>query len=136
MCEFVNIRRFADLFCRTMFGQQVTGFVDAVHQGLGPLLLLEIAGHFVGDVVPELFAAFFVDGFVAYDGKIAGFGGDENQYIVMIGPLVQVHAGKIFLGGDDRISDFVMANENMDPAAGLLLSFTNGGEDRIVIDLG
>lgn len=72
-------------------------------QGMTELLVAKMDAHSIHDMFPELFAAFFMDGFVANYSKFVSSRGNENQDGVVPEGLVHSETFKLSLRSDDRI---------------------------------
>lgn len=112
-----------------MLREDFAGRRDAVDDSVGELALFEAAGHLIGDFLPELLAAFGVDAFVAEDGEVARFGGDENQHAVAIFGVGHLHALELELCAGDRIGRLGIGNEDTNLAGGFCLGGLDGGDN-------
>src|SRR5437868_7821344 len=70
-----------------MFREQFAGRFDPFHQRPGEILAQEMFAHPGHEVLPELFAAFLVDAFIAYHRKFLFARRDKNKDGVAFGRL-------------------------------------------------
>ncbi len=83
-----------------MRGQQFPDFLDAFNDGATKLLVLKMRPHSIYDVLPELFAAFFVDRLVANNCEFVRSWRYENQHCVALAGLLHSETLKLFLCND------------------------------------
>ena len=83
-----------------MRGQQFTDFLDALDDGVTKPLILKMDTHSIHNVLPELFAAFFVNRFIANNSELVRPRRNENQHSIAFASLVHSEALKFFLCND------------------------------------
>lgn len=96
-----------------MCGQQFADFLYAFDDGAAKLLVLEMRPHSTCNVLPELFAALFVNRFVANNGELVRSRRYENQHRIALAGLMHSETLKLFLCNDQRIDiEFSTLNIN------------------------
>jgi hypothetical protein len=106
--------------------QHLANFVDRFCQCVAEFFILKMNPHSIDNVLPELFAAFFVNRFVADNGELVGPRRYENKDGVALASLVHCEALKFLLRNHHRIGvEFAALNINANFARGFRFRFTN-----------
>ncbi len=100
-----------------MRGQQFADLLNGFDNGMAKFLVLKMRAHHVNNSLPELFAAFLVDRFVANYGKLMRAGRDENEHGIAFARFVHSEPVKFLLRSNQRIGIQLAAlNVNADLA--------------------
>jgi len=100
--------------------QHLADFVNRFCQRVAEFFILKMNPHSIDNVLPELFAAFFVNRFVADNGELVGPRRYENKDGVALASLVHSQPQKFFLRNHQRIGiQFAALNKNANLARGL-----------------
>lgn len=100
--------------------QHLADFLDGFGDSAAKLLVLKMRPHSINDLPPELFAAFFVNRFVADNGELVGPRRYENKDGIALASFVHSETLKLFLCNDQRIgAQFSALNVNANLAGGL-----------------
>ena len=92
--------------------------------------------HSLNQSLPEFFAAFFMDRFVAYDRKLVGARRHKNEHGIALRRFVHSEPMKLFLRSDEWIYIQVSAlNENTNLAGSFRFGLPDCGDDPIVLEL-
>ena len=111
-------------------------FSDHLRQCVIEFFVLKMRPHPVHNVLPELFAAFFVDRLIANNSELARSWRYENQHRIALAGLIHSEPLKFFLSNDPRIAtQFVALNINANFAGGFRFSFANCVNDPIILEL-
>ena len=86
-----------------MRGQQFTDFLDALDDGVTKPLILKMDTHSIHNVLPELFVAFFVNRFIANNGKLVRPRSYEDKHRIAFAGLVHSETLKLLLCNDQWI---------------------------------
>jgi hypothetical protein len=119
---------------RKMRGQYSADFINRFDQRVAEVLILKMDAHSIHNVLPELFAAFFVNRLVADDGEFVRPGRYENKDGVALASLVHSETLKFLLGSCHRIRlEPAALNINANFARGFRFSSTNRFNYPVVI---
>ena len=100
-----------------MRGQQSADLLNGFDNGMAKFLVLKMRAHHVNNSLPELFAAFLVDRFVANYGKLMRAGCNENKHGIALARFVHAESVKFFLRSSQWIGIQLAAlNVNADLA--------------------
>ena len=100
--------------------QQFADFVNRFNQRVVEFLVLKMLPHSIDNALPELLAAFFMNGLVAYHGKLMRSGRNENEHSIALARFVHAESMKLFLGSNQWICTQLAAlNINADLAGSL-----------------
>ena len=103
-----------------MRGERVAGFFNRFDECAAEFFILEMRAHGLDESLPELAAAFLVNGLVAYHGKLVRSGRDENEHSIALARFVHAKSMKFFLGSNQWICTQLAAlNINADLAGSL-----------------
>ena len=106
--------------------QHLADFINRFGERVAEFLILKMDAHSIHNVLPELFAAFFVNRFVADNGELVGPRRYENKYGVALASLVHCETLKFLLRNHHRIGvEFAALNINANFAGGFRFRFTN-----------
>ena len=120
---------------REMRRQQFTDFLDRFDDCVAEFLVLKMRAHGVDKSLPELPAAFLVNGLVANHGKLMRSGRDENEHSIALARFVHAESMKLFLGSNQWICTQLAAlNINPDLTGGFRFRFTNRPNDSVVLE--
>ena len=98
-----------------MGGESLAAFPDRFNKRLAEFFALKMRSHGIDKPLPELSTAFFVNGFVAYDGKIMCARRDENKYGIALARFVHTEPMKFPLRRHQWIARrFTALNINAD----------------------
>jgi hypothetical protein len=86
-----------------MRGQHFADFVNRFCERVTEFFILKMEAHPVDNMLPELFAAFFVNRFVANNSEFVGSRRYENQHRIALAGLMHSKAVKLLLCNDQRI---------------------------------
>ena len=86
-----------------MRGERVAGFFNRFDECAAEFFILEMRAHGIDKSLPELPTAFFMNGLVAYHGKLMRPGRDENEHGIALACLVHAEPVKFLLGSSQRI---------------------------------
>jgi hypothetical protein len=118
-----------------MHGQQFADFPNSFDDGVTEFLVLEMLAHYTNKALPELLAAFFMNGLVAYHGKLMCSGRDEDEHGIALARFVHAKSMKFFLGSNQWIGTQLAAlNVNPDLTGGFRFRFPNRPNDSIVFE--
>ena len=121
---------------RKMCGQHFSDFLDRLDDGVTEFLVPKMRAHFIDKTLPELFAAFFVNGLIPDHGKLMPARRDENEHSVPFARLVHSHPVESFLRRDQRIGiQFSALNENANLARRFCFCLLNRLHDPVVFEL-
>ena len=96
-----------------MRGQHFANFVNRFCQRVAEFFILKVNAHCTNNVLPEVFPAFFVNRFVANNGKFVGSRRYENEHRIALESFVHSEALKPSPCNDQRISiQFAALNED------------------------
>jgi hypothetical protein len=105
---------------REMRGECFAGFFNRFDECTAEFLVLKMRAHGVDKSLPELPAAFLVNGLVANHGKLMRSGRDENEHSIALERFVHAESMKLFLGSNQWICTQLPAlNINTDLAGSL-----------------
>ena len=105
---------------REMRGECFAGFFNRFDECAAEFFSLEMPAHDVDKSLPELPAAFFMNGLVAYHGKLMRSGRDKNEDGIALTRFVHAESMKLFLGSNQWIcTQFAALNINADLAGSL-----------------
>ena len=88
---------------RKMRRKRLADFFDRFDQGVAEFFVFEMRAHSRDQPLPELFAALFVNRFVAHDGKLVRARRDKDEYGILLTRLVHAKPVKLFLCRDQWI---------------------------------
>jgi hypothetical protein len=118
-----------------MRGECVAGFFNRFDQCAAKFFVLEMRAHGIDKSLPELPAAFFMNGLVAYHGKLMRPGRDENEHGIALARFVHAESMKFFLRCNQWIGTQLAAlNINPDLTGGFRFRFPNRPNDSIVFE--
>ena len=86
-----------------MRGQHLANFANRFCQGMAEFFILKMSAHSIHNMLPELFAAFFVNRFIADNGEFVRSRRYENQHGIAFPSFVHSQSLKLFLPNDQRI---------------------------------
>jgi hypothetical protein len=119
-----------------MRGQQFADFLDSFEDGVAKLLVLKMCPHSTYNVLPELFAALFVNRFVANNGEFVRSWRYENQHRIALAGLVHSETLKLFLCNDQRIDIELSAlNINTNLAGSFRFGISNRLDNAVMLKL-
>jgi hypothetical protein len=119
---------------RKMHGQHLADFVNRFCERVAEFFILKMDAHSIHNVLPELFAAFFVNRLVADNGKFVGPRRDENKDGVALAGLVHSETLKFLLGNRHRIRlESAALNINANFAGGFRFRFTNRAHNSCML---
>jgi hypothetical protein len=120
---------------REMRGECFAGFFNRFDECTAEFFILEMRAHGIDKSLPELPAAFFMNGLVAYHGKLMRSGRDENEHGIALARFVHPESVKFFLRSNQWISTQLAAlNINPDLTGGFRFRFPNRPNDSIVFE--
>ena len=106
--------------------QHLADFVDRFCQRVSEFFILKMNPHSIDNVLPELFAAFFVNRLVADNGEFVSPRSHENKDGVALLGLVHSESSKFLLRNRNCIRlEFAALNINANLAGGFRFRFTN-----------
>jgi len=88
---------------RKMRGQHIADFVNRFRERVAEFFILKMDTHSIHNVLPELFAAFFVNRFIANNGELVRPRRYEDKHSIAFASLVHSEALKFFLCNDQWI---------------------------------
>ena len=95
--------------------ESLAAFPNRFNKRLAEFFALKMRSHGIDQPLPEFSTAFFVNGFVAYDGKTMCVRRDENKYGIAFARFVHTEPMKFPLRRNQRIaSRFTALNINAD----------------------
>jgi hypothetical protein len=98
--------------------------------------VFKMVAHGLDKALPELLAAFFVDGFVAHDGELVRARRNENKDGVAVVRFVHPELAEFLLRGDKRITAQIAAlNVNADLAGSFCFGISNRLHDSLMLEL-
>jgi hypothetical protein len=113
--------------------QQFADLVNRFDQRVVEFLVLKMLSHSIDNALPELLAAFFMNGLVAYHGKLMRSGRDEDEHGIALARFVHAESMKFFLGSNEWIGTQLAAlNVNPDLTGSFRFRFPNRPNDSIV----
>jgi hypothetical protein len=116
-----------------MRGECFAGFFNCFDECTAEFFILEMRAHGIDKSLPELPAAFFMNGLVAYHGKLMRSGRNENEHGIALARFVHAQSMKFFLRSNQWIGTQLAAlNINPDLAGGFRFRFPNRPNDSIV----
>ena len=119
-----------------MRGECFAGFFNRFDECTAEFFILEMRAHGIDKSLPELRAAFFVNGLVAYHGKLMRSGRDENEHGIALARFVHAESMEFFLGSNQWIGTQLAAlNVNPDLTGGFRFRFPNRPNNSIVFKL-
>lgn len=119
-----------------MSGQYFSDFLNRLDDGVTEFLVPKMRAHSLDKALPELFAAFFVDRFVAHDGKLVRAGCDENEHGVALARLVHSQPMEFFLRCDQWIDiQLPTLNINANLTGRFCFRLLNRLHDPVVLEL-
>ena len=86
-----------------MRGQQFADFLDRFDDCVAEFLVLKMCAHSIDKSLPELFAAFFMNRFIADHGKLARARRHENEHGIAFARFVNTELMKFLLRRDKWI---------------------------------
>jgi hypothetical protein len=115
--------------------QQFADFVNRFDQRVVEFLVLKMLPHSIDNALPELLAAFFMNGLVAYHGKLMRSRRDEDQHGIALARFVHAESMKFFLGSNQWIgTQLAGLNVNPDLTGGFRFRFPNRPNDSIMFE--
>ena len=115
--------------------QQFADFANRFDQRVVEFLVLKMLPHSIDNALPELLAAFFMNGLVAYHGKLMRSGRDEDEHGIALARFVHAESMEFFLGSNQWIGTQLAAlNVNPDLTGGFRFRFPNRPNDSIVFE--
>ena len=121
---------------REMRGECFAGFFNRFDECTAEFFILEMRAHGLDESLPELAAAFLVNGLVAYHGKLVRSGRDENEHSIALARFVHAKSMKFFLRSNQWIGTQLAAlNINPDLTGSFRFRFTNCLHDPVVLEL-
>ena len=119
-----------------MRGQHSAYFINRFGERVAEFFILKMNPHSIHNVLPELFAAFFMNRLVADNGEFVGPRRYENKDGVALASLVHSETLKFLLRKHHRIGfEFAALNINANFAGGFRFSSTNRFDDPVMIQL-
>jgi hypothetical protein len=114
--------------------QHPADFVNRFCQRVAEFFILKMNPHSIHNVLPELFAAFFVNRSVADNGELVGPRRYENKDGVALASLVHCETLKFLLRNHHRIGvEFATLNINANFAGGFRFRFTNRAHNSCML---
>ena len=86
-----------------MRSEHFTSFLDRFDDCMAEFLVLKMRAHSIDKSLPELFAAFFMNRFIAHHGKLMRAGHDENEHGIAFARFVHTEPMKFLLRRDKWI---------------------------------
>ncbi len=83
--------------------QQFTDFLDRFDDCVAEFLVLKMRAHSIDKSLPELFAAFFMNRFIAHHGKLMRAGRHKNKHGIAFARFVHAEPMKFLLRRDKWI---------------------------------
>jgi len=120
---------------RKVRGEQIAGLLDAVDDARAEIALLEMPGHFGGDLPPEDITAMLMHPGIANHGELPRGGGDVDEHAVAMMGAGHAKLLELALRGGHDIGGLKMADEDADLAGSLGLGRLDGGHDVVVPQL-
>ncbi len=118
-----------------MRGECFAGFFNCFDECTAEFFILEMRAHGIDKSLPELPAAFFMNGLVAYHGKLMRSGRNENEHGIALARFVHAESMKFFLGSNQWICTQLAALDiNPDLTGGFRFRFPNRPNDSIVFE--
>jgi len=118
-----------------MRGKHFAGFPDRFDECAAEFFILEMRAHGIDKSLPELPTAFFMNGLVAYHGKLMRPGRDENEHGIALARFVHAESMKFFLGSNQWICTQLAALDiNPDLTGGFRFRFPNRPNDSVVFE--
>jgi hypothetical protein len=118
-----------------MRSEHFTSFLDRFDDCVAEFPVLKMRAHSIDKPLPELFAAFFMNGFIAHHGKLMRAGRDENEHGIALARFVHTESIKFFLRSNQWI-DTQLAPLNINPnlTGGFRFRFPNRPNDSLVFE--
>jgi len=121
---------------REMRGECFAGFFNRFDECAAEFFSLEMPAHDVDKSLPELPAAFFMNGLVAYHGKLMRSRCDENEHSIALARFVHAKPMKFLLRSNQWIDTQLAAlNINPDLTGRFRFRFPNRPNNSIVFKL-
>ena len=86
-----------------MRSEHFTSFLDRFHDCVAEFLVLKMRAHSIDKSLPELFATFFMNRFIAHHGKLMRAGHNENEHGIAFARFVHTEPMKFLLCRDKWI---------------------------------
>jgi hypothetical protein len=116
--------------------QHLADFIYRFGERVAEFFILKMNPHSIHNVLPELFAAFFMNRLVADNGEFVGPRRYENKDGVALASLVHSETLKFLLRKHHRIGfEFAALNINANFAGGFRFSSPNRFDDSVMIQL-
>jgi hypothetical protein len=116
--------------------QHLADFINRFGERVAEFFILKMNPHSIHNVLPELFAAFFMNRLVADNGEFVGPRRYENKDGVALVGFVHSKALKFFLCNDQRIgAQFAALNKDANLAGSFRFGITNRAHDPVVFEL-
>jgi len=133
------VRQFVTAAMRSLWKmgrQRFANFLDRFDQRVTEFFVSKMFAHPGNKVLPELFTAPFVDGFIAYDGELMRAGCDKNEDAVAFACLVHTKPLEFFLRRHEWIAlQLSTLNIDADLRGGFRFGFANRLHDPVVLEL-
>ena len=114
--------------------QYLADFANRFGERVAEFFILKMSPHSIHYVLPELFAAFFVNRLVANNGEFVGPRRYENKDGVALASLVHSETLKFLLRNRHRIGlEFAALNINTNFAGGFRFRFTNRAHNSCML---
>ena len=98
-----------------MCGECGARFANRVDNGMAEFFAPEMLAHLLNNALPQIFAAFLVDRFVADDGKFVRAWRDKDQNGVTVRRFLHAEPIKFFLRRDQWVdTELASLNEHAD----------------------
>jgi len=121
---------------RKMRGEYFSDLVDRFDECVTEFLAPKMRAHSIDKALPELFAAFFVNGLIADHGKLVRTRRHENEHGVPFARLVHSHPVEPFLRRDQWIDiQFSALNINANLTGRFCFCLLNRLHDPVVLKL-
>ena len=121
---------------RKMGRQRLANFFDRFDQRVTEFLVSKMFAHPGNKVLPELFTAPFVDGFISYDSELMRAGCDKNEDAVTFACLVHPKPPEFFLRRHQWIAlQLSTLNIDADLRGGFRFGLANCLHDPVVPEL-
>ena len=116
--------------------QRFANFLDRLDQRVTEFFVSKMFAHSGNKVLPKLFTAPFVDGFIADHGELMRAGCDKNEDAVAFACLVHSEPLEFFLCRHERIAlQLSTLNIDADLRGGFRFGFANPLHDPVVLKL-
>ena len=121
---------------REMRSECFAGFFNRFDECAAEFFILEMPAHDIDKSLPELPAAFFMNGLVAYHGKLMCSGRDEDEHSIALAGFVHAKPMKFLLRSNQWIDTHLAAlNINPDLTGRFRFRFPNRPNNSIVFKL-